>query len=104
MGGRKLNFPAQYSFALILRDAFSGDEHVEDGVLLDVVHGLLVRDHGEVVAVALEDLVVNPEPGLDGRGVLADRGHVNALEKNGINNFLSYILIIYFYLFLTLSA
>ena len=63
----------------LLGDSPPGDEHVEDVVLLDVVDGLLVRDHGEVVAVELEDLVVNSEPGSDGGTVGGNLRHVNAV-------------------------
>ena len=63
-----------------LRDPLPGHQHVERGVLLDVGHGLLVRDHGEVVSVALQDLVVDAEAGLDGGAVASDLGHVDALK------------------------
>ena len=42
-----------------MSDALPGHEQVEDCVLLDVLDGLAVRHHGEVVAVALQDLVVS---------------------------------------------
>ena len=43
-------------------DPLPGHQHIKGGVLLDVVHGLLVSHHGEIVAVQLEDLVVDPQP------------------------------------------
>lgn len=42
-------------------DSLPGDEHVQHGVLLDVLHRLLVCHHGEVVSVHLEYFVVNLE-------------------------------------------
>ncbi len=47
-----------------LHHPFSGHERVEDGILRYVAHSFLVRDHGEVVAVGLEDLVMQSTPGL----------------------------------------
>ena len=46
---------------LCLGNSFSSHEHVEDWLLLDVVHCLLVGDHGEVVAIQLEDLIVHTQ-------------------------------------------
>ena len=34
-------------------DSDAGDEHVQHGMLLDVVDGFLVRDHGEIDSIAL---------------------------------------------------
>lgn len=44
-----------------MRDPLACDKEVEDGMLLDVVDGLLVSHHGEVVAIALQYLVVNAQ-------------------------------------------
>ena len=63
-----------------LRDPLPGDEHVERGALPDVRHGLLVRDHGEVVAVALQDLVVDAKAGVNGGALLGNGGDVDALK------------------------
>ena len=46
--------------SLTLCDALPGHEHVEDGVTLDVGHSFLVRHHGEVIPVQLEDLIMDP--------------------------------------------
>lgn len=38
-----------------MRDAFPRDQHIEDGMLLDVLDSLLVGDHGEIVPIHLKD-------------------------------------------------
>jgi hypothetical protein len=58
-----------------------GHKHVEHVVLLDVVDSLFVGDHGEVVAIKLEDLVVHTQAGLAGGAVFIDVCHIDALEK-----------------------
>jgi len=59
--------------------ALASHQHVEYGVFPDVAHGLFVRDHGEVVAIALEDLVVDPQTGSSGGTALVNLGHIDAL-------------------------
>lgn len=64
-----------------MRDPPPGDEEVQHRVPPDVVHGLLVRDHGEVVSVALQDLVVHPQPRPLGRAPLAHLRDVDAVVR-----------------------
>ena len=47
---------------LCLSDSLPSNQHIQDVVLLDIVHGLLVSHHSEVVAVQLKDLVMHPQP------------------------------------------
>ena len=46
---------------LCLSDSLPSNQHIQDVVLLDIVHGLLVSHHSEVVAVQLKDLVMHPQ-------------------------------------------
>lgn len=59
-------------------DSFSGHQDIQGPGLLDVVHRLLVRDHGEVVAVELQDLVVHHQPGPAGGAVGRDLCNVHS--------------------------
>lgn len=60
-------------------DALPGDQHVKHRMLSNVVDRLLVRDHREVVAVALEDLVAQLQAALAGRTLLQHARHVDAV-------------------------
>lgn len=63
--------------------ALAGHQHVEYRVFPDVAHGLFVGDHGEVVAVALQDLVVDPQTCSGGGTALVHLGHIDALFSKG---------------------
>ena len=73
--------PCRNFTLLRLRHAFPGNEHVQRGVLLDVCHGLLVSNHCEVVAIALEDLVMHAQARFDGGAVAGDFSHIDALQE-----------------------
>jgi len=70
-----------------LRDTFPGDEHVEDGRLLDVVDGLLVGHHREVVAVQLQDLVVDAQTCSSGCAVFCNISHVDSIVRISLGTF-----------------
>lgn len=59
---------------------FPGDQHVQRFALLDVLDSLLVRDEREIVAVDLEDLVVNSEIRAGGRAVGFNDCDINTLQ------------------------
>ena len=64
-----------------LSNPFSGHKNIEHPCLLDVVHGLFVRHHREVVPIKLENLVINQEPGLARRTVGGNLRHVDSVVR-----------------------
>lgn len=62
-----------------MSDALTGDQQVQDGMLLDVVDGLFVRHHGEIVAIALQDFVVDTQPRPGSRTAVMDLGTVDTI-------------------------
>ena len=49
---------------LCLGDPLPCHHHVENRNLLDIIHCLLMRDHGEVIPTELEYLVMHPQTSL----------------------------------------
>lgn len=60
-------------------DTLAGDQQIEDRIFPNVADGLLVRDHREIVAIALEYLVVYPQTRFGGSTFIMDLRHVDAL-------------------------
>ena len=71
---------------LRLRDPFPRHQYVQGPCSLDVVHGLLVRHHSEVVAVKLEDLVVNQKTRLARGAVRGDLRDVDTVVSITLRN------------------
>lgn len=64
-----------------MSNPFSGNKNVEHPCLLDVVHGLFVRHHREVVPIELQDLVIDQKPGLARRTVGGDLRNVDSVVR-----------------------
>lgn len=74
--------PLGENWVSIVSHAAAGDEHVERRVFANVADRLLVGNHREVVAVALQYLVVDLEAGRRRRAALVHLRHVDALVES----------------------
>lgn len=67
-------------------DTLSGHKQIEDGMFSDVADGFLVRDHGEVISIALKYFIVNTETSSGRWAAFVDVRDVNALFQLNIQN------------------
>merc|ERR1712181_94249 len=65
------------SFMSRLCNSFSCNQHVEHRQPLDIIHCLLMGHHGEVIAIELQDLVMNSESTPAGGALLHHRRHID---------------------------
>ena len=66
-------------YSLCLGDPLPGHQHVQHRHLLDVVHRLLVRHHGEIISIQLEYLVVDPEARFGGSAIRSHVSHIDTI-------------------------
>lgn len=62
------------------RDSFAGHQNVEDWIFSNVAHCLLVGDHSEVIAIALQYFVMDSQARVGRRTPFVDFRHINALK------------------------
>lgn len=61
-------------------DTLAGDQQIEDRIFANVADGFPVGDHCEIVAIALQYLVVYSQTGFGRSAFVVHFGHIDTLE------------------------